>query len=532
MNRAFDRPTPRQIFLTKEKQLQTFFYTSNLAKYLHARVVFDRSGLILHHFRSKQDPYSEDYSKGKTALLARAIQEILSTVGSGSVFFVEDTSLRIDALSNASEDIPGLAVKEWFQETSFALLDEELKKRGNNRRAQIQSDIALHLPGLVEPVYFHGRTDGVVADSPPDFEENPHYPWLTPASFNGWFVPEGGIKRLGEMSLEESWAYDFRTRALEQLISRLEQYTAILNLSPQAHTSRPTADVNDQFTLFSPPVAGNVLIVVGHTCAGKTTFGEHAHVSHQLAFIEASSVLRMIEREHTVVEADDFTAAKRTLETYGPDVVARKILTLYMNQLELGAVITGFRTIEEVEVIRKEFPSAKLILIEASDRTRFQRLLERVRTPGVRTLDGFKRVDEQQWSFGLLRAAEDFANVKIVNEGTLNEYHQKIDAVISGETNGLSAVSTNLRPRHGVEENQMFRCLLALGDAARPLSCDEIEEITGRSGRKILHNNANKVLKRVPELAKRLEVEGIRVRYEITNAGRAYVRIMRQLTDQ
>ena len=36
-----------------------------------------------------------------------------------------------------------------------------------------------------------------------------------------------------------------------------------------------------------------------------------------------------------------------------------------------------------------------------------------------------------------------------------------------------------------------------------------------------------KVLKRVPELARRLELEGTRVRYEILNPGRAYVRLMR-----
>ena len=57
--------------------------------------------------------------------------------------------------------------------------------------------------------------------------------------------------------------------------------------------------------------------------------------------------------------------------------------------------------------------------------------------------------------------------------------------------------------------------------------CDEIQEITGVSGTPVRHNNANKVLKRVPELARRLELEGTRVRYETTNAGRAYVRYMR-----
>ena len=75
-------------------------------------MVFSRSGLILHEFKSRREPYSEDYAAGKEVLLARAIAEILSSVGSGSVFFVEDTSLRIEALSAGAEDYPGLRVKE------------------------------------------------------------------------------------------------------------------------------------------------------------------------------------------------------------------------------------------------------------------------------------------------------------------------------------------------------------------------------------------------------------------------------------
>jgi hypothetical protein len=94
----YTRPTPREVFLNKEKQLSVFFYTSNLPKFLQARFVFARSGLVLQHFRSKTDPYNEDYSVGKEVLLERAIQEIVSSVGASSLFFVEDTSLRLESL--------------------------------------------------------------------------------------------------------------------------------------------------------------------------------------------------------------------------------------------------------------------------------------------------------------------------------------------------------------------------------------------------------------------------------------------------
>jgi len=530
MDTTSQRPTLREIFLLKEKQLQVYFYTSSVSKYLHARVVFGRSGLILHEFKSRREPYSEDYGASKEVLLERAVSEILGSVGSGSLFFVEDTSLRIDAMSTETEDYPGLEVKEWFPKAKFKDVDEVLRAKGN-RSAVIKSDIALHLPGLRRPIYFHGETRGVIADQLPDFEENRQFPWLTPHSFNGWFVPEGATRVLGQMSLEESWQYDFRTRALERLISRLEEYTATLNAPSSAHTKKEIDAPLDQLSLLPPPEDQKVFVVVGHTCAGKTTFGEYAQ-NAGLNFVEASGVLRMIAQSEGLSDSDSFSLAQTTLDQFGPDVVARKVVQLYP-KIDRGLVITGFRTIEELEFFKKHVASAQVVLIEASERTRYQRHLERGRYGSIRSLEQFRTHDVKQWSLGLLRVAEDFADVRIVNEGTKDEFYMRIDALMrERELVGISGISTRVQPRHDADENQLFRCLGSLDDAGRPLSCDEIQEATGVSGSPVRHNNANKVLKRVPELARRLELEGTRVRYEITNAGRAYLRYMRSRSSQ
>ena len=177
---ARNRPKLRTLLRSCEKRLQVYFHTSSVEKYLHASTVCGRSGLSLRHFKSTTDPYHEDYSSGKEILLTRAISEILESVGKSSLFFVEDTSLRIESLSTQNKDVPGLSVKEWFASTKFEELDKSLRSNGNDRRAEIKSDIALHLPQLTRPVFFHGSCVGKVADSAPAFEENPHYPWLTP----------------------------------------------------------------------------------------------------------------------------------------------------------------------------------------------------------------------------------------------------------------------------------------------------------------------------------------------------------------
>jgi inosine/xanthosine triphosphate pyrophosphatase family protein/dephospho-CoA kinase len=515
------RPTPREIFLTKDKQLQVFFYTSNIAKYLQAQLVFEKSGLILRHFRSRTEPYHEDYAGTKRELLARAVREILANVGASSIFFVEDTSLRIEAFSTPDRDTPGVAVKEWFASANFTAVDNLIKAKGNNRRVTVKSDVGLHIPGLGRPVFFEGATSGVIAETAPEFDENPNYPWLTPSTFNGWFIPEDAPKRLGEMSLEESWPLDFRIRSLEALVTRLEEYTGVLNLHSQAYSRKEHSDLFSQFPLF----AGSILLIVGPTCAGKTTFGEHAQQKHDALHVEASSVLRMMRSGEGEEGGDAFTFATNFLRQNGPDIIARKILQLYSLRFDKGAVITGFRTIEELELIKDKYPGAKVVFVNASERTRFGRHLARGRTRDCGDIAEFRELDEEQASFGLLRVAEYLADIRIVNEGTLESYHRQVDSLMtSSQLSGVLGVSRSNDSFQAAEKTQLLRCLRVLDDAGRPQSCDEIEEWTARSGPRIRHNNANKVLKRVPELARRLESKDTRVRYEIQNAGRAYLR--------
>ncbi|MEK9139691.1 MAG: non-canonical purine NTP pyrophosphatase [Nitrospirota bacterium] len=520
------RPTLRELFRSGERRLEVFFYTSNLEKFLQAKTVFDRSGLVLKHFKSKTDPYIEDYSFGKERLLTRAIREISDVIGKHSFFFVEDTSLRIDSLSSNEKDFPGLSVKEWFAKTTFEDLDMEIKRLGQGRAATIKSDIALHVPGLPRPLFFHGEVCGSVAESAPKFPENDQYPWLTARTFNGWFIPDGAEKRLGEMSLEESWQYDFRTKSLESLINRLEEYAAVLNLPPHAYSRSQHLPPTGQLQLL--PANKPILIVVGKTCVGKTTFGERALQAHSLCWVEASDILRTFKTQYDDEPARDFDFAKHTLEIKGADIVARKILQLYSDKLSDGLIITGFRTIEELETIKERIPQAQVVLVEASERIRFQRHLARGRLGNIKALREFRAHDIRQWSFGLLRVAEDFADIRVTNEGTLQDYWQQIEFLLRNDTgDSFRGVSRRVHPRHGLKDNQLYRCLLVMGEEGRPLSCDEIQKLTGASGQSIRHNNANKVLKRVPELANRFELSGERVRYEIAAAGRAYIRYMK-----
>ena len=522
------------------KRLTVRFHTSNIEKFLQARLVFGRAGVTLGYFKESQDPYVEDYRLEKQQLLDRAVLEIVNRLGANSLFFVEDTSVRIEALSGA-DDFPGLQVKEWFQQTSFEQLNESLVLNGNDRSATVYSDIALFVPGLGRPVYVNGVTKGLVATTPPMFSTDVEHPWLTPNTFNGWFIPNGASRTLGEMPVKESLCYDFRVKALNKILERLEEYAAVLNL-PAGNYALPLRQISmEQPTLFpkSP-----LLVVVGRVCAGKTTFGNYAMSAKGGLHLEASDVMRELAAASRIRIPSMAEKARTLLAQMGPDVVAREIENRFGTSLDTGAVITGFRTLEEVLYIRERHPECRVILIECGDRIRFERHLARRRQEGVDRFAEFIAFDRDQWAFGLLGRVADVCDLKVINEGPMSEYERKIELVLQGgyenidsagrQGHRVSGVHVVNRNTNALQTTRLFRCLRALVDLGRPASCREISGLTRSSERQfqdryvetVSDRHVNWILKDVPELARRITRDGKPVQYEIVRAGRTYVRMV------
>ena len=521
------------------RQLVVRFHTSSIEKFLQARIVFQRRGLNLKYFRESQDPYQEEYKRGRRALLRMALDEIRTRIGANSLFFVEDTSLKIDALSREGRAVPGLRVKEWFRDTTFEALDAELRRQGNQRDATVYSDIGLYVPRLGRTVFVRGETSGRVAEVPPDFEMSYKFPWLTPGTFNGWFVPRGSGKTLGEMDFEESLRYDFRVRSVTRLLDRIEEYAAVVNLPTQAYSVRRARVVGQQllFSGMSP-----LILVVGRVCAGKTTFGEYVESTHGWLHVEASDEMNGLAQEEAGARATGaFERAKNLLERRGADCVARRIACKYHDRLESGVVVTGFRAIEEVMYFRNRYPSCAVVYIDAGDRVRFSRHLERGRLDDVRTLRDFRMHDQEQWRLGLLARARDvvdvprdIADIEIENELGLEDYYGQIDSVVDGLSvaagggvgsgefgvvRGVSRVNGGL-----VRGRRAFRCLSTLKEFGGAATCAEVRGRMdeGKGGDMMSVRHINWVLSRVPELVERTGSGG-RLRYRILSAGRAYV---------
>ncbi|MDZ5698698.1 non-canonical purine NTP pyrophosphatase [Chelativorans sp. M5D2P16] len=502
-----------------QRLLRIFFYTSNADKLIQARLIFMRSGYQLTHYRSQHEPYDEDYSLDTQGLLTQALKQVSQEFERRSVLFVEDTSLRIEAVSGTT-DYPGTRVKEWFSETSFAELDRQIALRGGDRRCTVKSDIALRLPTLSRPVFFHGETSGYVAEAPPAFTTSPQYPWLTPDTFNGWFVPEGTNRRLGEMEFEESLPYDFRAKSLTLLIERLEELNAVINLGRWNHVVRQAADaereVGSQLSLL-PLDRREVLIVIGHKCAGKSTFSDFLMGQRTGVFaLEGSTLLRQIAEEEGITISNS-ADAMAFLEKRGWDIVAKRAADYIARENADINIVTGMRTVEEVLWLRSKLPAARVVLIEADPRTRFERHVKRARSDDAQTFKEFTRLDEEQMRFGALRVAHEIADVVVRNDSDLRSYFRRIDELVS---------TIDTLPDGRQSPSELHRSLRALRKIGRAATCDEIAAVTAEQGFAVRKYNNNRALKSVPEFATRLEKRGDLLRYRLSPRAPALLRLL------
>jgi inosine/xanthosine triphosphate pyrophosphatase family protein/ribose 1,5-bisphosphokinase PhnN len=417
---------PRELaVLAFQRLVNTHFYTSSVEKLLQARLQFATRGYDLKFFRGPREPYDEHYALGTRGLLRRAIEQVNTEFGVRSVFFVEDTSLRIEALSE-DRDFPGVALKEWFAGTSFHELDALLRGHGNDRRATAKSDIALYIPSLSAPVYFHGEASGVVAKTAPQFEASPQYPWLSPGNFGGWFVPDGATRRIGEMSYEEFTQFDFRTRALDQLLDYIENLHAGLNLHPRFYGVQRRVTAEDVQPLLFPPDGPVVLLICGYKCSGKTTLMQYLGRREDVLTVEGSRfILALAARLRAPMSSAGDALA--LLAKYGWDASSAGIGDFIELRSPAVCVVSGCRTPEDIAHFRRRFPQTTCVLIEADPKLRFERHLARGREPHIRTMRQFLETDAEQDSFGLMRVGRSVADLIIRNEGDLSAFHRVID---------------------------------------------------------------------------------------------------------
>ena len=416
--------------------LPLIFFTTNKVKLAHARYLAEEFSLKIEGFRQKT--YHANYREPRITIRKRLLRSSYKSAleqakkaginTSKRLFFLEDTSVVIDALSTSSKQVPGVDVKYWMQDRSFSSLDDLLKKHGGNRRVTVQSDILLHVPefyktiwGLNDPyIVFTGHQEGTISEKEHSIETNLVFPWLDNKTFNKWFVPTGESIPISLLPIKQANKYDFRRHAFTKMVAYLFEKGVFLNDSKQT-------SLNLEIPPTLKPDILPILIVCGFTCAGKTTIAHHLIDEYGYIHIEASDFmyLNYYFRHDTNSEIDIGAFAETALRAK-PEIAAEKIAEYMQEIMELPTIISGFRSIEEIEWLKNYFENNKrfeVIFIQANEGIRNERFNARNRYGAKLSLKDFKARDKQQERMGLKKISAG-PNIKTIkNEGSFNDLY-------------------------------------------------------------------------------------------------------------
>jgi len=409
------------------------FFTSNVTKLAHARYIAEGRQIKIKSFRQRtyHANYNEPRLTSRKALLDASYGSALRQCAKAGIsvdshpFLLEDTSVRIDALSTADVECPGLDVKFWMQEQTFNALDSSLRSTGNVRTALVRSDVLLHVPGALKAVWgvtddyivFVGEQRGTIVEREVQFDPSQVFPWLDNQSFNKWFQPCGHSVPFGALNIAEANLVDFRRKSLEQLFSFLESKNYVTNQTKQL-----------EFSFERKPN----LILCGYTCAGKTTASQHLARNFGYLHIEASDFMYLSyfyrHGYQGPVAIGDF--AEQAL-AQKPDIVAEKIVEYVTENLSSPIIVSGFRSPEEIEFLASNLAvygkTFQTIFVAAHESTRFQRLRARMRPGDDITLEDFRMRDNQQRRMGLELIRNRKTAKLLCNNGSIASYLDAVD---------------------------------------------------------------------------------------------------------
>jgi dephospho-CoA kinase len=166
-----------------------------------------------------------------------------------------------------------------------------------------------------------------------------------------------------------------------------------------------------------------LLLVVGRSCAGKSTMGRRLAERHGAHLVEASAVLRQVLAEMAVESAD---GPPRGFD-YG--LVADRIVESMREVDRALVVVCGLRTLREYERLAAHAPHTELVYIHAPRRLRFERCRRRLRNDVAQLPGTFRRLDTNP-EHSLLPVARSLARHEVSNTGSLDDYLAAIDALV------------------------------------------------------------------------------------------------------
>ncbi len=410
--------------------VKLLFLTSNRTKIQHACYLARDYDLTIVKQPNYGVVYKEPRTSDRDTLIKKSIEDAKNRLfkqnkRENKIFFIEDTSVIIHALSTRTNEVPGTEIKFWMQEHDFKQVDRILKEHGNNRNVTVRSDVLLYLPSNLreteneEYKQFTSEANGIIIEKEHRVKTNDLYPWLDNRTFNKWFVPNGCKIPISMLSMEEADKHDFRAKAFKDMLDFLEKKRIIWKKG-----NATTKAEQKTFPFFTFPS----FLVCGMPCAGKTTLGNYLNKNCAYYHIEASDFMCMSYYDchglKSSVKISDF--AEKALKEK-PGIVAEQAISHLSNIKNVPFILTGFRSSEELEIFKKIYGGGftiEEIYIDADVNKRYERDKIRKRREKAYSKKEFDERDKQQLRMGLGHIKDKLRTNVIQNNEDFESYFQ------------------------------------------------------------------------------------------------------------
>ena len=176
-----------------------------------------------------------------------------------------------------------------------------------------------------------------------------------------------------------------------------------------------------------------ILGFVGEMASGKGTACDYLIEEHQAGYHRFSTILRdILDRlyiKHSRKNLQQLSTALR--QSLGENILAE----VMAKQVEADPAdivcVDGIRRPADIEHLN-ELDNFYLIHISADERTRYERITQRQENPDdqSKTFEQFQKEQQQESERKIADVAAQ-ADIKIDNNGTLQELHQQIEKLLS-----------------------------------------------------------------------------------------------------
>jgi dCMP deaminase len=176
-----------------------------------------------------------------------------------------------------------------------------------------------------------------------------------------------------------------------------------------------------------------IIGLTGKNGSGKTAVSEYLK-SRSFSYYSLSDEIRVeIRKNRQEITRDLLIKTGNDLRTrYGPGILAERALSVL--DKEHNYVVDSIRSPYEVEVLRRR-KDFTLLAVESDASIRFLRSRERGRESAAQTLDQFLEEEARELSSDnpanqQLEATLQAADVIVINNGSLDELHRKLDELL------------------------------------------------------------------------------------------------------